>query len=81
MANGLVYLGAADGTISAIPETGGAPVWSTNVGAPIVAPDEQALWQVIDYLREENRTVGVLIPEGTPVREAPGSGLGPKSIH
>ena len=34
VANGLVYLGAADGTISALPETGGAPVWSTNVGAP-----------------------------------------------
>jgi zinc protease len=33
------------------------------------------------YLQEENRTVGVLIPEGTPMREAPGSDLGSKSLH
>lgn len=33
------------------------------------------------YLREENRTVGLLIPEGTPVREAADGGVGSKSIH
>ncbi len=33
------------------------------------------------YLREENRTVGLLIPEGTPVREAADGGLGSKGIH
>jgi zinc protease len=33
------------------------------------------------YLTEENRTVGVLIPEGAPVREAPGSGLGRGTVH
>ena len=33
------------------------------------------------YLREENRTVGLLLPEGTPVREAAAGGLGSKSIH
>jgi len=33
------------------------------------------------YLREENRTAGLLIPEGTPVREAPDGGLGGKNIH
>jgi zinc protease len=33
------------------------------------------------YLQEENRTVGVLIPEGTPTRETPGSDLGNKSLH
>jgi zinc protease len=33
------------------------------------------------YLTEENRTVGVLIPEGAPVREAPGGGLGRGTIH
>jgi len=45
----------------------------------VTAADVQRVAQT--YLREENRTVGVLIPEGTPVREAPDSGLGPKSIH
>ncbi|HKA54384.1 MAG TPA: pitrilysin family protein, partial [Candidatus Binatia bacterium] len=33
------------------------------------------------YLGEDNRTVGLLIPEGAPVRESPDSGLGSKSIH
>lgn len=33
------------------------------------------------YFTEENRTVGLLIPEGAPVREAPGSGLGHGSVH
>lgn len=33
------------------------------------------------YLTEENRTAGVLIPEGAPVREAPGGGLGRGTIH
>jgi len=33
------------------------------------------------YLGEDNRTVGLLIPEGAPVRESPGSGLGSKSVH
>ncbi len=33
------------------------------------------------YLREENRTVGVLIPEGAPIREKPESELGRRSVH
>lgn len=33
------------------------------------------------YLTEENRTVGLLIPEGPPVREAPGSALGRGTVH
>jgi zinc protease len=33
------------------------------------------------YFTEENRTVGLLIPEGAPVREAPGSGLGHGTVH
>src|SRR5262245_15572576 len=33
------------------------------------------------YLTEDNRTVGLLIPEGTPVRESPDAGLGSKSVH
>jgi len=33
------------------------------------------------YLGEDNRTVGLLIPEGAPVRESPDSGLGSKSVH
>jgi zinc protease len=45
----------------------------------VTAKDIQRVAQA--YLREENRTVGVLIPEGAPLREAPGGGLGSKSIH
>ena len=33
------------------------------------------------YLTEENRTVGLLMPEGAPVREAPSSGLGHGTVH
>jgi zinc protease len=33
------------------------------------------------YLTEENRTVGLLIPEGAPMQEAPGSGLGRGTVH
>lgn len=33
------------------------------------------------YLREDNSTVGLLIPEGAPVREAPDGGLGSKNVH
>jgi zinc protease len=33
------------------------------------------------YLRIENRTVGLLIPEGAPVREVPEGGLGGRSVH
>jgi zinc protease len=33
------------------------------------------------YLREENRTAGLLTPEGAPVRESPDGSLGSKSIH
>ena len=45
----------------------------------VTAADVQRVAQT--YLREENRTVGLLIPEGTPVRESPDGGLGSKSIH
>ena len=45
----------------------------------VTATDVQRVAET--YLREENRTVGLLIPEGTPVREAPDGGLGSKSIH
>lgn len=45
----------------------------------VAAADVQRVAQI--YLREDNRTVGVLIPEGAPVREAPNNGLGSKSIH
>ena len=33
------------------------------------------------YLTEDNRTVGLLIPEGAPVREAASSGLGHGTVH
>ena len=33
------------------------------------------------YLTEDNRTVGLLMPEGAPVREASGSGLGHGTVH
>lgn len=45
----------------------------------VTAADVQRVAQT--YLREENRTVGLLIPEGTPVRESSDGGLGSKSIH
>ncbi len=45
----------------------------------VTAADVQRVAQT--YLREENRTVGLLIPEGTPVREAPAGGLSDKSVH
>lgn len=45
----------------------------------VTAADVQRVAQT--YLREENRTVGLLIPEGPPVREAPDSGIGGKSVH
>jgi zinc protease len=33
------------------------------------------------YLREENRTVGILIPEGAPMREKPSGELGATAVH
>jgi zinc protease len=33
------------------------------------------------YLSENNRTVGVLIPEGAPIREKPEGELGDRNIH
>jgi len=45
----------------------------------VTAADLQRVAQT--YLGEDNRTVGLLIPEGTPVRESPDSGLGSKSVH
>lgn len=45
----------------------------------VTAEDLQRVAKI--YLTEENRTVGLLIPEGPPVREAPGSGLGRGTIH
>jgi zinc protease len=45
----------------------------------VTAADVQRVAQT--YLREENRTVGLLIPQGAPVREAPGGGLGRTNVH
>ncbi|MBI3301331.1 MAG: insulinase family protein [Deltaproteobacteria bacterium] len=45
----------------------------------VAAADIQRVAQT--YLREENCTVGVLIPAGAPVREAPDGGLGERSVH
>jgi zinc protease len=33
------------------------------------------------YLREENRTVGILIPEGAPIRERPAGELSDRTLH
>ena len=45
----------------------------------ITAADLQRMAQT--YLTEDNRTVGLLIPEGAPARESPDAGLGSKSVH
>jgi len=45
----------------------------------VTAADLQRVAQT--YLLEENRTVGLLIPEGAPVRESPDSSLGRQSAH
>ena len=38
--NGYVYMGSTSGQLWALDEATGAPVWSDNVGAPILSPDE-----------------------------------------
>lgn len=45
----------------------------------VTAADIQRVAQ--KYLHEENRTVGVLIPEGAPIREKPERELGNRSVH
>jgi zinc protease len=45
----------------------------------VTAADLQRVAQT--YLSEDNRTIGLLIPEGAPVRESPDGGLGSKSIN
>jgi zinc protease len=45
----------------------------------VTAADIQRVAQT--YLKEENRTVGILIPEGEPIREKPDSGLGDHTVH
>jgi zinc protease len=45
----------------------------------VTAADLQRVAQT--YLEEDNRTVGLLIPEGAPVHESPDGGLDSKSVH
>lgn len=45
----------------------------------VTAADLQRVAQT--YLREENRTVGILIPEGAPIREKPDGALGDRTVH
>ena len=45
----------------------------------VTAEDIQRVAQT--YLKAENRTVGVLIPEGEPIRERPGGALGDRTLH
>ncbi len=45
----------------------------------VTAADIQRVAQT--YLKEENRTVGILIPEGAPVREKPTEELGDRTVH
>lgn len=45
----------------------------------VTAADIQRVAQ--SYLREENRTVGILIPEGPPIRERPQEELGDRTLH
>jgi outer membrane protein assembly factor BamB len=39
--NGVVYIGSSDGYLFAVDPDSGLPFWSDNVGATILAPDEQ----------------------------------------
>ena len=45
----------------------------------VTAEDIQRVAQT--YLKEENRTVGVLIPEGEPIRERPDGALSDRTLH
>jgi len=45
----------------------------------VTALDIQRVAQT--YLKEENRTIGILIPEGAPVREKPTEELGDRIVH
>jgi zinc protease len=45
----------------------------------VTATDLQRVAQT--YLREENRTVGILIPEGAPIRERPDGELSDRTLH
>ncbi|MBI3246863.1 MAG: insulinase family protein [Deltaproteobacteria bacterium] len=45
----------------------------------VTAADIQRVAQT--YLREENRTVGLLLPEGAPVRESSPTALGTRAVH
>jgi zinc protease len=45
----------------------------------VIPADIQRVAQT--YLREENRTIGILIPEGSPIREKPEQALGDRTLH
>jgi outer membrane protein assembly factor BamB len=40
--NGFVYIGSTSGKLYAVSESSGAAIWTGNVGAPVIAPDEQS---------------------------------------
>jgi outer membrane protein assembly factor BamB len=81
--NGYVYAGSRTGQLWALNGTTGKSVWSTNVGAPIDAPDEQNVSQPLTGLGAGNGLVVVpathlLIAYARPVNGAAGT---PPPIH
>ncbi|HEY3478620.1 MAG TPA: PQQ-binding-like beta-propeller repeat protein, partial [Streptomyces sp.] len=76
--NGYVYAGSRTGRLYAIDGTTGKSVWSTDVGAPIKAPDEQNLSQPLTGLGAGNGLVVVpathlLTAYGQPVNGGAGT--------
>lgn len=57
--NQAVYIGSNAGNLYALDTSNGNPVWSTNVGAPILAPDEQSVSQPLTGLGAGDRIIVV----------------------
>ena len=60
--NGYVYVGSSSGNLYALSETDGSIAWTTNVGAPINAPDEQNVNNLTGLAASGNN---LLVPAST----------------
>jgi outer membrane protein assembly factor BamB len=57
--NGYVYVGSTSGRLYALDEVTGTPVWSTDVGAPILPPDEHNVSEPVTGLGAGNGLIVV----------------------